>query len=97
VEAQQLLFRHSNFGDLTPRISAYFDTRTGPKRSSASYAAIAEAMHVASSEAIFFSDVVEELDAARAAGMQTRLVVRAGNAPVDDAHGHERIESLALI
>ena len=31
VEAQLLLFRHSSFGDLTPLISGYFDTRTGPK------------------------------------------------------------------
>ncbi len=31
VAAQLLLFRHSSFGDLTPLISGYFDTRTGPK------------------------------------------------------------------
>jgi enolase-phosphatase E1 len=97
VEAQKLLFRHSNYGDLTPLISNYFDTRTGPKRASASYAAIAEAMQIAPAEAIFFSDVVGELNAARDAGLATRLVVREGNAPVDDAHGHERTESLALI
>ncbi len=47
-----------------------------------------------SAEVIFFSDVVRELDAARAAGCQTRLVVREGNAPVKDAHGHEAIAAL---
>ena len=31
VEAQQLLFRYSIFGDLTPLIAGYFDTRTGAK------------------------------------------------------------------
>ena len=90
VEAQQLLFRHSSYGDLTPLISGYFDTRTGPKTASASYAAIAAAMDVAPARVMFFSDVVRELDAAREAGCQTRLVVREGNAPVDDAHGHRR-------
>lgn len=97
VEAQRLLFRHSNYGDLTPLISGHFDTRTGPKAESASYSAIAEAMGVAPGEAIFFSDVVRELDAAREAGLATRLVVREGNAPVEDAHGHSAAESLALI
>jgi enolase-phosphatase E1 len=95
VEAQRLLFGNTNFGDLTPLIAGYFDTRTGPKMESASYAAIARAMGVAPGEAIFFSDAVKELDAARAAGMETRLVVREGNAVVEDARGHERVESLA--
>jgi enolase-phosphatase E1 len=97
VEAQQLLFRHSIFGDLTPLISSYFDTRTGPKTASASYAAIAAAAGVAPGEALFFSDVLGELDAAREAGLATRLVVREGNVPVADAHGHSAVESLALI
>jgi enolase-phosphatase E1 len=97
VEAQRLLFRHSIFGDLTGRIAGYFDTRTGPKSEQASYAAIAAAMGVAPEDVLFLSDVVRELDAAREAGCQTRLVVREGNAPVDDAHGHAAVESFALI
>ncbi|HUD55991.1 MAG TPA: acireductone synthase [Terracidiphilus sp.] len=94
VEAQQLLFRHSTYGDLTPLISSYFDTRTGAKLDSASYAAIAAELSVDSAEVIFFSDVVRELDAARAAGCSTRLVVREGNAPVEDAQGHEAVSVL---
>ncbi len=93
VEAQQLLFRHSIFGDLTPYIARYFDTRTGVKSASASYAAIAAAMNVRPDEALFLSDVVRELDAAREAGCQTGLVVRPGNQPLDDAHGHAVVES----
>jgi enolase-phosphatase E1 len=93
VDAQRLLFRHSSFGDLTERISAYFDTRTGVKNASASYAAIVTAMGVEPERAMFFSDVVRELDAAREAGLDTRLVVREGNAPVADAHGHAVIDS----
>jgi 2,3-diketo-5-methylthio-1-phosphopentane phosphatase len=95
VEAQRLLFRYSTCGDLTPWIAGYFDTRTGAKAASASYAAIAAAMNVALAEVLFFSDVVRELDAAREAGCQTRLVVREGNVRVDDAHGHSVLESFA--
>jgi len=97
VEAQQLLFRYSNYGDLTTHISVYFDTRIGSKAERASYAAIAESMKVTPSETIFFSDVVRELDAAREAGLGTRLVVREGNAPVEDAHGHPVLESFDAI
>lgn len=93
IEAQQLLFRHSTFGDLTPWIAGYFDTRTGLKTAPASYAAIGAAMHVAPTEIVFFSDAVRELDAAREAGCATRLVVREGNAAVDDPHGHSVVES----
>jgi 2,3-diketo-5-methylthio-1-phosphopentane phosphatase len=94
VEAQKLLFRYSNFGDLTPLITAYFDTRTGAKVASASYSAIAAAMNVAPGEVLFFSDALRELDAAREAGCGTRLVVREGNAPIEDGHGHAMITSL---
>jgi enolase-phosphatase E1 len=97
VEAQRLLFRYSTFGDLTSLIAGYFDTRTGPKAASASYAAIAAAMHVEPAEVMFFSDVVRELDAAREAGCQTRLVMREGNAPVTDAHEHAAVESFAVL
>lgn len=93
VDAQKLLFRHSVFGDLTPWVAGYFDTRTGPKMESASYAAIATAMEVGPPDVLFFSDSVRELDAARAAGCETRLVVRPGNAPVEDPHGHGAVES----
>jgi 2,3-diketo-5-methylthio-1-phosphopentane phosphatase len=93
TSAQQLLFRFSTFGDLTNLISAYFDTRTGPKTASASYSAIAAAIEVGPSEICFFSDVIRELDPAREAGMQTRLVIREGNAPIEDTNGHAAIHS----
>ncbi|HEY3624886.1 MAG TPA: acireductone synthase [Terracidiphilus sp.] len=95
VDAQKLFFRYSSAGDLTPLISAYFDTRTGPKMERASYAAIAAAMDVGPQEVLFFSDSVRELDAARAARCETELVVRAGNAPVEDRRGHHAVESFA--
>jgi enolase-phosphatase E1 len=93
TEAQQLLFRYSIYGDLTPLISGYFDTRTGVKSASASYAAIAAQLSAAPDEMLFFSDVVRELDAAREAGCRTALVMREGNAPIADPHGHRVVES----
>jgi len=97
VAAQMLLFRFSIFGDLTALISGYFDTRTGPKIATASYQAIAMAMDVEPREVVFFSDAVRELDAAREAGLQTRLTMREGNAEVEDAHGHRRIKSFNVL
>ncbi len=97
AEAQELFFRHSNRGDLTPTISGYFDTRTGPKQASASYAAIAAEMKVAPGDMLFFSDMVPELDAAREAGCGTRLMVRPGNAPAGEAHSHAVVESFEQI
>jgi enolase-phosphatase E1 len=97
VEAQQLLFRYSSAGDLTPYISAYFDTRTGAKTSPESYRAIAAAMGVATNEIVFLSDVLRELEPAREAGCQTRLSVRDGNQPVPDRRGHAGILSFAEI
>ena len=50
-------------------------------------------------EVVFLSDVVEELDAARDAGLQTVLVDRRDDYPQprtgDATHGHRRVESFA--
>jgi enolase-phosphatase E1 len=97
VEAQQLLFRYSSAGDLTPFISAYFDTRIGPKTSPASYRAIAEQVQAAPRSILFISDLIRELDPARDAGCQTRLSLREGNQAVADPFGHEIIQSFAEI
>ena len=97
MEAQRLLFRYSIFGDLTGLISAYFDTHVGLKQASASYAAIARDLKVEPGEVLFLSDVVAELNRAREAGCQTRLVVRDGNRPVEEGHGHRVVESFALV
>jgi methionine salvage enolase-phosphatase E1 len=43
------------------------------------------------------SDIVAELDAAHAAGMQTGLVVRPGNAAVPTGHGHPVLENFAQL
>ena len=76
VEAQQLLFGHSDAGDLQPLFTGYFDTRIGGKRDAASYRTICERIGLPPREVMFLSDVTEELDAAAAAGMQTVQLVR---------------------
>ena len=93
TRAQRLLFRHSSAGDLTPYLTAYFDTTTGPKAEPSSYMRIAENLRIVSDAVVFVSDSPRELDAARACGMQTRLAVRPGNAPVPE-RAHERLLSL---
>ena len=91
--AQKLLFGHTTAGDLTPWISAYFDTTSGGKRELTSYQTIARQLGVPESSVLFLSDIPEELAAAASAGMSTALVVRPGNRPTDDQK-HPRIRSL---
>lgn len=88
VLAQQLLFGHSDHGDLTPYFEGYHDTTTGSKKEPASYAAIAAVFSLPPGEILFLSDVVAELDAARTAGMQTGLFRRPGNQPVPPSPTH---------
>lgn len=75
-EAQRLLFRHSEAGDLEGLFEGFFDTRMGPKREAASYARIAGAWRALPGAILFLSDVAEELDAAREAGLSTCQLVR---------------------
>ncbi|HWU78358.1 MAG TPA: acireductone synthase [Rhodanobacter sp.] len=76
VPAQQLFFRYSEAGDLTPLFAGYFDTETGPKRDPESYRRIAAAIEEQPRHLLFLSDIVEELDAAEAAGFHTGWLVR---------------------
>jgi enolase-phosphatase E1 len=87
VQAQRSLFRSAAAGDLTRFIRAYFDTTTGPKTAPESYARIAATLECSPFEVLFLSDIGSELDAGRAAGMQTMLCVRTpGAAPPAGAH-----------
>lgn len=89
VLAQKLIFGHSDKGDLTPRIAGYFDTTTGAKGDGESYRRIASALAENPAAGLFVSDVVAELDAARAAGYATALAVR--TPPCLDPRGHRTI------
>lgn len=93
IQAQKLLFGYSVAGDLTPLFQGYFDTTSGPKREVASYQAITQAIGLAADEILFLSDIVQELDAAQAAGLQTCGLVRAGG----ELAGHANVASFAVI
>jgi len=94
VLAQQLLFSHTEAGDLTNLIDQYFDTGVGKKIEAESYRRIATRLSVAPNEILFVSDVVSELDAAHEAGMRTALSVRPGNPESSHPHQHTVIENL---
>ena len=93
VLAQQLLFAHTEAGDLTPFINHYFDTTIGKKGETESYRRIAETLSLPASEMLFVSDVVTELAAARDAGMTVVLSLRPGNQPQNSADQYPTIES----
>lgn len=90
VYAQRLLFSHSDYGDLTPLFTGYFDTKTGAKVERLSYQRIAEAVDLSAKDMVFLSDIEAELDAARAAGMQTIWLVREGPVTRQAAHAQVR-------
>lgn len=101
VPAQRLFFAHTEAGDLTGLFSGFFDTEMGGKREAQSYVNIAQALDADPGEVTFLSDVVEELDAAREAGMKTVLVDRRDDYPEprsgEAANGHARVESFEAI
>lgn len=78
VEAQKLMFRYSEAGDLTRHLDGYFDTTTGMKREDASYAKILAAIGCEARAVLFLSDIVEELNAAASQGIKTCLLLREG-------------------
>ncbi len=101
VAAQQLLFAHTDAGDLTPLFDAFFDTEAGPKREADSYRTIAARLGVPAPGIVFLSDVVAELDAAREAGLRTVLLDRREDYPqprdAAAANGHPRVESFDAV
>ncbi len=93
VLAQKLIFKYSNFGDLSGFIDDYFDTNVGAKKESQSFENIAGKLRVRNGEILFISDISEELNAARKAGLEAFLCIREGNASVSDNHGYQIIFS----
>jgi enolase-phosphatase E1 len=70
VHAQQLIYAHSNQGDLRSLFSHWFDTNIGSKLVSSSYLRIIDTLHAEANQILFISDAIPELDAAKTAGMQ---------------------------
>jgi len=86
VPAQKLIFGHSDHGDLTGSLAAYFDTTTGPKAEAESYRRIAAALGEEPKDVLFVSDAFAEVEAAREAGMQTAQAVRSDTLPGARSH-----------
>lgn len=100
VEAQKLLFGHSEQGDLTPLFSGFFDTKIGGKKEPQSYQRILESLALPGHEVLFLSDVTAELNAAAKAGLTTLALDREcicdgfGEHPF--VHNFEQIDLQAL-
>ncbi len=82
VQAQELFFRYSSYGDLRPLFSGYFDTTTGPKDAFDSYRTIAANIGLPAHVLLFLSDTEAELDAAKEAGLNTAWVIRPQDSPL---------------
>ncbi len=93
VEAQKLFFSHTLAGNLLPMFTAHYDTNIGPKKSMDSYRAIANDASLLPEQVVFVSDVGEELDAARQAGMRAVLSVRPGNKPLAEPQKYHAVHA----
>lgn len=94
VDAQKLLFGHSEFGDMRPLFNGYFDTNIGSKRETSAYRHIVDHIGCPANEILFLSDIKEELDAAAATGMRTIQLVRE---PIDSVSSHRQVASFDQI
>ena len=99
VEAQKLLFRYSEEGDLAGSIEGHFDiTTSGSKRDSESYLKIASSIGVSPSQIVFCSDLEAELHAARQAGINRAVMtIRPGNAPLTSHGRNEYAHAFSLL
>lgn len=99
VFAQKLLFRHvqdpsssdpSATISLEDRICDWFDTtNAGLKTQKDSYQLIANKLRLEARQVLFFSDNVNEVKAAKQAGMDAFVVDRPGNAPLSEGDRKE--------
>jgi enolase-phosphatase E1 len=97
ILAQQLLFAHTEAGDLKEYIDNYFDTTIGKKGEAESYLRIAGELHLQPGEIVFISDVVAEVEAASEAGMKPILSIRPGNSPQPSAEHYQSIHSFEQV
>ena len=95
VYAQKLLFGYTEYGDLNYLFNGYFDTRIGAKIEPESYRHIADTIKLPAREILFLSDVKPELDAAKAAEMQTIWLVRDGD--IDAQASHSQVKDFSAI
>eukprot|EP00056_Hartaetosiga_gracilis_P004358 m.74392 g.74392 ORF g.74392 m.74392 type:complete len:194 (-) comp11801_c0_seq1:425-1006(-) len=84
VQAQKLLFKYSKEGDMTNLLSGYFDTKIGGKMEKESYLNIAKECNQDTSNFLFLSDRIDEIEAAANAGMKVAVSLREGNSPIPE-------------
>ncbi|KAG9326001.1 hypothetical protein KVV02_008433 [Mortierella alpina] len=84
VPAQKLLFGHSEKGDLLHYFSGHYDTTIGQKIETESYSKIATDIGINPERALFLSDNIHEINAAKKAGIQAVVVDRPGNDPLSE-------------
>lgn len=99
VDAQKLLFEHSEQGDLVKYLAGHYDTKIGAKTEKDSYAAILKNIEATAEEALFLTDVVAEAKAAKEAGLNVVVLDRPGNAELseDDRKEFTVVKSFADI
>ena len=93
VEAQHLLYKYTNKGDIKYLFSYWFDTHIGDKKEPSSYTEIASVMGCKTQNILFISDNSDECDAARRAGLGTLYSMRDGN-PQQEPRNHPVISHL---
>ncbi|EOQ95552.1 2,3-diketo-5-methylthio-1-phosphopentane phosphatase [Leptospira wolbachii serovar Codice str. CDC] len=86
VEAQILIYQYSELGDLRNFFTSYFDTAVGGKREKTSYENIANELKSPPNQIRFFTDIIEEAEAANAIGMDVVILNRPGNLPQKPHH-----------
>lgn len=98
VQAQELLFGHSNHGDLLEFLNGHFDiTTSGNKKEAGSYTNICQSLGIAAAEMVFCSDSEAELAAATQAGIgHVTMTIRPGNAPLT-AQGKKYPQAFSLL
>lgn len=96
VDAQKLLFEHSDQGDLRDCLAGYFDTNTGNKKRPDSYTKISDKIDQAPADILFVTDNLDEAKAAERAGMKVAVSKRPGNADLPE-HDFAVIESFDAI
>jgi enolase-phosphatase E1 len=70
LQAQNLFFTHTDEGNVLNLFSHHFDLGVGPKKEKLSYEKIAKSLQLPAKVIAFFSDIKEELVAAKEAGLQ---------------------------
>lgn len=96
VFSQQLIFTSTKHGDLMPLIKGYFDTSVGAKNMPQSYTRIAGILGVRPEEIIYFSRSLEEVKAAKKAGLKVILMVRERAVEGSEDPGFESLSDFSV-